>query len=229
MNVDRSRDKVFNSASAHYPTRNPQPFVPTRNPQPFVAAVTLFGALVAGTGGIYSPENAVLVSQWTNGPAVTISSTPSVERKESAQEIGIPQVILQIRERLGLKMSEVANIFGVSRQAVYLWLRGENLRNEYVQRIWQLSRVAERLERTGIDRPEHFIHRPLSPDGTSLFKMLLSGADTDSALGVLEEQLRAEQTSRDKSIALRQDARLSRRDLSSVMELAAPILDEADG
>ena len=83
-------------------------------------------------------------------------------------------------------MSELAEIFGVSRQAVYLWLKGENLKNEYVQKIWQLSVVAEQMEVAGIDRPEHFIHRPISANGHSLFQILLTGENAYAALSFLK-------------------------------------------
>jgi len=226
MSIDKSEDKVFNPESILYSRGNP--LYSRGNPQPFVAVVTLFGALVAGTGGLYTPTNTALVPEWTNVPAVTITSTPSVERKMPAQEISIPKAILQIRDGLGLKMSEVADIFGVSRQAVYLWLKGENLKNEYVQRIWQLSRIAERLQLAGIDRPEHFIHRPLSPEGDSLFQLLISGANVDSAMALLKARFNVEQSSRDKAYAEHQNTRYRKPDLSSVMELATPILEEVD-
>jgi transcriptional regulator with XRE-family HTH domain len=211
---------VFNSASVWYSRGTAQPFV---------AAVTLFGALVAGTGGTYSTANMAEVPRWTNVPAVMINSTPSAERMKPTQEISIPKAILQIRERLGLKMSELAEVFGVSRQAVYLWLKGDNLKNEYVQRVWQLSLIAERLQLADIDRPEHFIHRPLSAEGDSLFQLLVRGANADSALALLNEQFKAEQSSRDKSFAEHQSTRHRKQDLSSVMELATPILEEVDG
>jgi transcriptional regulator with XRE-family HTH domain len=201
------------------------------NSQPFVAAMTLFVALALpmGTGGGYTAANADLIPGSTNIPVVTITSTPSVERKMPAQEVSIPKAITRIRDGLGLNMSEVADIFGVSRQAVYLWLRGENLKNEYAQRIWQLSRIAERLQLAGIDRPEHFIHRPLSPEGNSLFQLLISGANVDSALVLVKEQFNVEQSSRDKFIAEHRNSRHRKPDHSSIMELATPILDEVDG
>ncbi|MGO9318101.1 MAG: hypothetical protein ACLPXT_01690 [Terracidiphilus sp.] len=222
MNVDKSENKVFNVASVLYSRGNVQPFA---------AAVTLFVALTLpiGTGGGYSAANANLIPGSTNIPVVTITSSPSAERKISVHEVSIPNAILQIRDGLGLKMSEVADIFGVSRQAVYLWLRGENIKNEYIQRIWQLSRIAERLQLAGIDRPEHFIHRPLSPEGDSLFQLLISGANVDSALVLLKEQFNVEQSSRDKSFAEHHNTRHHNQDLSSVMELATPILEEVDG
>lgn len=220
MNLDKSENGVINSASAWYS----RPTAP-----PFAVAATLIGLLYAGTGGFYSPANTALVPQWTNAPAVTISAEVPVERKRPAQETSVPKAILQIRDRLGLKMSEVADIFGVSRQAVYLWLKGENLKNEYVQRVWQLRLIAERMQLAGIDRPEHFIHRPLSPEGESLFQLLSSGASVDSALALLEEQSMAERSSRDKSIAEHQTTRHRKQDLSSLMELATPILEEVDG
>jgi transcriptional regulator with XRE-family HTH domain len=217
MNVEMREDKI--PASVLYSRVNPQPIF---------TAVALI-VLAVGTGGGYSAANANLIPESKNAPLVTINSTPSVERKKPAQGISIPNAILQIRDRLGLKMSEVAEIFGVSRQAVYLWLKGENLKNEYVQRVWQLSLIAERLQLAGIDRPEHFIHRPLSPDGDSLFQLLISGANVDSALALVKEQFNVEQSSRDKAYAEHQNTRHRKPDLSSVMELATPILDEVDG
>jgi transcriptional regulator with XRE-family HTH domain len=217
MNVDKNDDKVFSVASVLYSGGNAQPFV---------AAVALFVALTLpiGTGGGYSAANANLISTSTNIPVVTINGTSSTEHK--IQEVSIPKAILQIRDGLGLKMSEVADIFGVSRQAVYLWLKGENLKNEYAQRVWQLSHIADRLQLAGIDRPEHFIHRPLTPEGNSLFQLLASGANVDSALALLKGQFNAEQISRDKFIAERQNTRHRRQDISSVLELATPILEE---
>lgn len=221
MNIERSEEKVFSSASVLYSKGNPQPFV---------AAVTLLGALVAGTGGLYSSANAALVSQWISAPAVRISSTPSLEHKRLAEEISIPQAIFQLREGLGLKMSEVAAIFGVSRQAVYLWMKGENLKNEYVQRIWQLHLISRRMQLAGVDRPEHFIHRPLSREGGSLYQLLVDGANVDSALGLLEEQFIAEKDLRDKYAAEHhRNSRHRKQDLSSVAELTTPILEEVDG
>src|ERR1035441_4630392 len=102
---------------------------------PVVATVALFGALTAGTGGFYTPVNAALVTEWTSFPAIAISEIASNARKKALQADSIPKAILQIRDRLGLRMSELADIFGVSRQAVYLWLKGENVKNEYIQRI----------------------------------------------------------------------------------------------
>jgi transcriptional regulator with XRE-family HTH domain len=224
MNVEEQHED-FNSASWRATLNS------SGNSQPFVAAVTLFVALTLpiGTGGGYSAANANLISGSPNIPVATITSTPSAERKMSVHEASIPNAILQIRDRLGLKMSEVADIFGVSRQSIYLWLKGENLKNEYVQRVWQLSIIAERLHLAGIDRPEHFIHRPLSPEGDSLFQLLISGGNVDSALALLKGQFNAEQSSRDKSFAEHQNTRHHKQNLSSVMELATPILEETDG
>jgi len=219
MNLEE-RNGVFNSASVWY-SRGSAP--------PFIAVGLLFGTLVAGTGGVFSPTNTARIPELTNAPAITITSTPSVERKILAQQASIPKAILQIRDGLGLKMSEVADIFGVSRQSVYLWLKGEKLKKEYVQRVWQVSLVAERLQIAGIDRPEHFIHRPLSPEGDSLFQLLISGANVDSALALVKEQFNVERSSRDKAHVEHQNMRHRKPDLSSVMELATPILDEVDG
>jgi transcriptional regulator with XRE-family HTH domain len=213
-------NEVMNSASVLY-SRTPV--------QNFAVVVTLFGAFVAGTGGVYSQANAERVSEWTSIPAVVISSKPSANRKKLSQAISIPKAILQIRDRLGLKMSELAEICGVSRQAVYLWLKGENLKNEYVQKIWQLSVVAEQMKVAGIDRPEHFIHRPISADGQSLFQILLEGESADAALSFLKAQSTAEQSMRESNFAELQNMRTGKNHVSSAMELSTPILDEYNG
>ncbi len=197
--------------------------------KPFVAAVTLFGALVAGTGGFYSQNNTVLVSTWTTVPAVVISVTTAKSRKMHLQNLSVPKAISQIRNKLGLKMSEMADILGVSRQAVYLWLEGGNLKPEYIQRIWDLSRIADQLQAAGIERPEHFIHRPLTSEGNSLLHLLVRGESVDAALSFLKEQSVAEQRIRDRASAESQIVRTGKRNVSSVMELAMPILDEFNG
>jgi transcriptional regulator with XRE-family HTH domain len=199
------------------------------NKQPFIVAATLFGALIAGTGGNYSQNNMELVSTWTNVPAIAISVTSAANRKSYLQNISIPEAIRQIREKLGLKMSEIADIFGVSRQAVYLWLDGKNLKPEYIQRIWDISRIAVQLQTVGIERPEHFIHRPVSADGLTLYQLLSRGENVDIALSFLEEQSVAERRIRDRASIESQSARASRRNVSSVMELSSPILDESNG
>jgi transcriptional regulator with XRE-family HTH domain len=213
-------NEVMNSASVLYSRGTAKPFV---------AAVTLFGALVAGTGGFYSQNNTALVPTWTAVPAIAISVTPAASRKMHLQNISVPKAIRQIRNKLGLKMSEVADIFGVSRQAVYLWLEGGNLKPEYIQRIWDLSRVADQLQAAGIERPEHFIHRPLSSEGNSLLHLLVRGESVDAALSFLREQSAAEQRTRDRASAESQIMRTGKRDVSSFMELATPILEEFDG
>ena len=197
--------------------------------QPFVATCALLGLLAAGTGGFYSPQNTALVPEWTGSTAIAISDSPTTVRRKVVSAVSIPRIILQIRERLGLKMSELAEIFGVSRQAVYLWLKGDNLKNEYMQRIWQLNSIAEHVAHAGLDRPEYFVHRPLSPAGDSLFQLLVGGANVDLALTLLREQSQAEQTSRAKSTLEYRTSRARKQDPSSDMELATPILDELDG
>jgi DNA-binding transcriptional regulator YiaG len=199
------------------------------NKQPFIVAATLFGALIAGTGGYYSQSNMELVSTWTNVPAIAISITQTTNRKTLLQNISIPEAIRQIRNKLGLKMSEVADIFGVSRQAVYLWLEGGNLKPEYSQRIWDISRIADQLQSAGIERPEHFIHRPVSADGLTLYQLLSRGGNVDTALSYLEEQSAAEQRIRDRTSVESQSTMASKRNVSSVMELSTPILDESNG
>lgn len=199
------------------------------NKQQFVVAATLFGALIAGTGGHYSQNNMEWVSEWTSVPAIAISVSPPANLKEKLQKTSIPNAIRQIREKLGLKMSEVAEIFGVSRQAVYLWLEGGNLKQEYIQRTWELSQIADQMQAAGIERPEHFIHRPVSADGLTLYRLLLRRENVETALSLLREQSAVEQRIRVRAAVEPQSTRARRDKESSLIELSTPIWDEHNG
>ena len=199
------------------------------NKQPFLVVATLVATLIAGTGGYYSQSNVGKVCEWTSVPAIAISVVPAPNSKVYSQNITIPQAIHQIRDKLGLNMSEVGEIFGVSRQSVYLWLKGGELKPEYIQRIWDISRIADQLQTAGIERPEHFIHRPISADGLTLYQLLSRGENVDSAMSFLKEQSAAEQLVRGKTSVEYNSARARKRDISSVIELSTPIWDESNG
>jgi DNA-binding XRE family transcriptional regulator len=210
MEIEMSGISAFNiSTSYQCPTR-----------PPFVAVATLYGSLIAGTGGIFAANNAALIPRWTDKPAIEILVTNELQSHDY-QTLSIAQAINQIRDGFGLKMSEVAQIFGVSRQASYLWLEGSMPKIEIANRIWKLSDIAKQLREAGLQRPEHFVHRPLSYNGKSLFQLLVKGEPVEQAVSVIKRMVLNEADLKKVQRVGAPDG-----DFSSVQELATPILEE---
>lgn len=140
------------------------------------------GAMVSGTAGTYQVTE-------LNPPDLRQFRFPLQEvqtavyrRKELAPSFA--QSLTQIRDVFGLKMSELSQIFGVSRRAAYDWLEGATPRPEMTAKIYQLSTLAAGFSSAGIPSVRHFIHRPILGDRT-LFELLKTGENLDRAIEVV--------------------------------------------
>src|SRR5260370_25265884 len=126
-----------------------QEIIPTKltitRPNPTANATVVLmlsvGAMVSGTAGTYQIAE-------TNPPEIRQFRFPIQEprsvvsrRKELAPSAA--DSLSKIREVFGLKMSELSQIFGVSRRAAYDWLEGATPKPEMSSRIYQLNTVAE--------------------------------------------------------------------------------------
>ena len=186
------------------------------------ATISLYGALVAGTGGLFASTNAVHVEDWTKWPIIQVRSSSSVTKKE--EDVSVPSVVDHlrlVRDGFGLKMSELAQLFGVSRQAAYGWFNGTLPRPEIVTRIWKLSRSAEELRISGIRDVGQFIHRPLLENGDSLHTVIMSGRQLDEAIAVVKNLGSAEAKVRSEATVRNLGAVNARN--SSFVELAKPV------
>jgi transcriptional regulator with XRE-family HTH domain len=194
------------------------------SPVPLIATISLYGALVAGTGGVFANVNATELPNWTNHPIVEIRALPITLEAASQLAPSVAEQLQLIRNGFGLKMSELAQIFGVSRQAAYSWLGGTIPKPELVARIWALSKSADQVRGIGVKGLENFLHRPLLQDGRTLFAILLEGSQVDEVVialrhtASLEAQVRSQSSLRNPGIAN------ERR--SSFVEMVKPILDE---
>jgi hypothetical protein len=173
-------------------------------------------ALMGSTGGAYSPEQiqSAQIEQAVRPFIETRKNDPRLEYVRS-----VPQLLANIREVFGLKMSEVAQIFGVSRPAAYAWLDGALPKAEITTRLWHLSEQADQLKASGIDRADLYTRRPvLGP--LSLLDVLKSGADIGQALAIVKES--AAQETRTRQLA---ESRNSRRKpaVSAADEISTPI------
>jgi DNA-binding XRE family transcriptional regulator len=202
-----------------------QPLIQRQSPPRVlpIAIFTFYGALIAGTGGAFETSNIPRLSEWTTCPVIQVQ----VREKQEKQAIAVPGVadsLRVIRDIFGLKMSELAQVFGVSRQAAYDWLAGTVPRQEITARIWELSRTAELLRSAGITRMEHFVHRPMLDGNRTLFSLLLSGENIDGAVQQIKELARAESVQRTRKANRKTGTDAG--DASSVYSMGTPILSE---
>jgi transcriptional regulator with XRE-family HTH domain len=190
----------------------------------FWGTVSLLGALVAGTGGIFDVDNTAKVPYLTNCSIVRLKVAEGEEVSPVRDALSIAERLQHLRDVLGLKMSELADIFGVSRQAAYAWLSGTIPKGEIVKKIWTFSNDVEKLRRAGVSRPELFTHRPVLQDGRSLFDLLVDGSPLDKAIAVIISTAEKEAISRSEASA-RQSGAFNESNSSSVY-VVRPLMEK---
>lgn len=143
----------------------------------FVFFLPLYASLVAGTGGIYHASALLDANAFTNTPLIRIDEN----RRRAAVVTSVSHHIAKIRSAFGLNMSDLANLFSVSRPTAYSWLQGTDPKPQLLARIWKLSSYADSIIALGLPRMHVLVKRPLA-NGTSLFAALQKGADIDTAI-----------------------------------------------
>jgi hypothetical protein len=174
-------------------------------------------ALTAATAGSYAEE---ILRQVKDIPRFIIAAQP---------RLGVPPLrtvgrdLELIRTVFSLKISEIAQIFDVSRPTVYAWLDGSTPRPEVLTRLAYLSKEAEKVNQANITRVEHFVRRPLA-DGRSLLQLLKEGANTEQALSAIKHAAAEEESSR--KLAVSRHSPSKKGDTASIDELSVPIVPE---
>ena len=93
--------------------------------------------------------------------------------EESQESMSTAEQIALVVHTLGFGKRQLAEIFGVSRQAIYDWLRGGNVRDENADRLEKLARLV--LAVSGDTRRplyHRFMNRPLAEGERSLLDLL---------------------------------------------------------
>jgi len=139
-------------------------------------------AITSGTAGAYPVLFDFQNIMDFRGP---MQSKTVEKRVEIALAPSTAQLLLNIRDIFTLRMSELAQIFGVSRRAAYDWLEGAEPKPDTVARIYVLNKYAEELKAAGIAQIEHFVRRPVV-SGRSLLDLLKSGESIEAAIDVIK-------------------------------------------
>jgi hypothetical protein len=149
---------------------------------PLILAMSV-GAIRSATAGAYqiSETNQPELRQF-RFPVQEVRSETS--RRKNYLAPSAADALNKIRDVFGLRMSELSQIFGVSRRAAYDWLEGATPRSELVTKIYQLNKFAEQFRDAGITNIRHFINRPIIGERT-LFELLRDGEDLDRAVEII--------------------------------------------
>jgi transcriptional regulator with XRE-family HTH domain len=164
-----------------YPSSFPIP-INTQEAPAAVKLVAPFLVLAAGTGGIMTPHStAEVLDHWLHYPRINIehSVAKNGDMRSPAEHVA------NIRDVLGINMSDLASVLGVTRPTAYAWLEGQEPKTEAVTHIQRLSRVADEINRANIIRLDKLVHRPIL-NGRSLLDILKTDEDPVAALTILK-------------------------------------------
>ncbi len=115
---------------------------------------------------------------------------------DSANGMGIttlsaPEKLALVRGVFRLPITRVAELFGVTRQAVHDWQNGKQLSVQNATRLDSMSRAAELIQNSGISASSLTLGRKIS-GGKTLLDIATAGGDVEGAASKLVTMLRSE-------------------------------------
>jgi len=117
----------------------------------------------------------------------------------------MPQSLIVIRDALGANMTDMSRILGVSRQALYAWLRGGGMSPSSKERLSGLVSAVIVFRELGVDPNSYWLNR-LILNGKSFIHLAGCGCAESAAKRLCAVIIR-EQAERDILAAMRLGAR----------------------
>ncbi len=166
-----------------------------------------------GTGGL--PLIALVQSD------IGYSMVPAVVAVQHAVDTPFADLMQVVQSGFGRTMSSLPGVFGVSRQTLYNWLKGETPKVVYQERIRELAKAASLFQDLGFVSTRQALSRVLI-DGKSFLQLVAEGADGKDMAKKLVSLIRRGDDSRAKLTALVG----GRRAELTAYDIGAPSLDE---
>lgn len=150
-------------------------------------AFAVISTLLVGTGSAYLMDR---TEEWRHHiqPRVTFVVDKSAE---SSDRFSAPDVrssaehIENIRSVLSPSVADLANLFDITRQAVYKWLSGDSIPEpEKLHRIVKLSQIADAFNAAKISRAGSLL-KMKTFNGRSLMDLLKTGEDCTAQVAAL--------------------------------------------
>ena len=152
----------------------------------WVGWMTAAGAALTGigTGGELSLEHLQRSAQ-RGQHMVPVADVAEIEQVRTPGEN-----LSRIRETLNPAVSDLATTFGVSRQSVYNWLKGEPVADENAAKLQDLAEAADILAHEGLDMNVALLKRKFA-NGRTLMQVAQAGESArDAALMLVAIQKR---------------------------------------
>lgn len=133
---------------------------------------------VVGTMGLMTPQLLEQRSATSNSPVHYEHAGTRSAPADSPGDLQPPpaQDLARVREVLKPTVLELANLFGVSRQAVYLWQDGTQPSPEASARLAMLARAADVFANAGLAVDSQTLRRKVA-SGATVLDAVLSGRD----------------------------------------------------
>lgn len=174
-----------------------------------------------GTFGLLSPtylHASAATANWKINQIEIVGENASAAHSESSAA----RDVARIRETMKISVTELARVFGVSRQAVHEWIRGGALSPRNTKRLSELARAADVFRESGIDVTPHILRRKVG-NGPSILE-----STAENGIVVELAQTLVETLSRETKQRQRLAARLAGRPQPDPIpsEFGAPYLNE---
>lgn len=174
---------------------------------------------VAGTFGLVSPGYLQANAATSNWDISRIAVNACIENSDDTTGIS-EQDIAHIRTVTKISVTELARVFGVSRQSVHEWIKGGALSPQNAQRLWELAQATDVFLEAGIE-PSPEVFRRKVAGGQSIFEAISDSGNAVSSAKTLVATLIRESEQRQRLAA-----RLAGKPATPNTEFGSPHLDE---
>jgi len=172
-----------------------------------VATAMLVGA---GTGAFL--DDLRLLQQYRNNDSfIGLSRLPIIEVAPSRSPA---DDIERIRDVFSPGISTLSDVFGVSRQAVYNWLKGDRPKPEHAAKLRDLAQAADSLANAGIALNGPLLKRKVF-EGKNIYEIVRDGGSARDAAQLLVQIVQREQQQRESLNSRFADRKGSSRSVES--------------
>jgi len=143
--------------------------------QPEGDAVVVIACTLDGTGSVFALSHA---NEWgkmldTRVPYFDVQTTDTDAARPDIRSAA--EHLANIRQVLNPAISDLAAVFGVSRQAIYKWISGESTpEDDKLERIRALSLAADAFQKAGVTRASSLLKMKVF-EGRSLLDLVAIG------------------------------------------------------
>lgn len=174
-------------------------------PKAIQAARCLIPLIFIGSGS-FAPSLLLLHKQGTGSPQ-SFGENQAQEQHSRFQHYPVAQIpspnisakkadvrnhcehLENIRSVFKPAISDLASIFGVTRQCIYKWLSGDsNPESDNLDQIRNLSQVADAFQSANVKRADNLLKMKAFDGGTSLIDIVKTGKDWNEAVKILIEE-----------------------------------------